>query len=374
MTSKTKIIFLCFNLSSNCLGRVYILAKALQRYYEVEIIGPANSGKIWGPVSSDKTVKLKIVPQTKLVRAVKESNPDLIYACKPKPTSYGVGLLIRKMTGKPLILDIDDWELGFYPLRGKLYSSLFFWDMDNYVSALLMDKLIPRVKYKTVSNTFLKKKFGGTLVPHFRDTNLFDPKDYNQKNIKKELGLENQKIILFLGTPRKHKGVLDLIAAVEKLARHDVTLLIVGANKADKAGLPTKPFLKVLGQQPFNEIPKFLAASDIVTIFQAASKASLGQLPAKVFDAMSMAKPVIASRVSDLPNVLKDCGVIVTPGDIDELVRKMALLLDNPELAKELGKKARDKCIQEYSYDAMAPKLHELVEEVLDKARQTART
>ena len=153
-----------------------------------------------------------------------------------------------------------------------------------------------------------------------------------------------------------------------------MTLLIVGANKADKAGLPTKPFLKVLGQQPFNEIPKFLAASDIVTIFQAASKASLGQLPAKVFDAMSMAKPVIASRVSDLPNVLKDCGVIVTPGDIDELVRKMALLLDNPELAKELGKKARDKCIQEYSYDAMAPKLHELVEEVLDKARQTART
>ena len=369
-----KISILCSDLSNNRLGRAYILAKALQRYYEVEIVGPVLGKEIWEPIRNDASIHYKFLDPRHPIQEVKKIDGDIIYASKPKGASLGYGLLARRQRRRPLILDIDDWEVGFYSLQGKLYHTARFWDINNFPNTYLMEKVSKRADYITVSNTFLKNKFGGTLIPHFRDTDHFNPAKFEGEQLKKKYLGKNNKVILFLGTLRKHKGVPELIQAVEKLKREDVTLLIVGATEKEIRQLPSKPYLKILGRQPFDEIPKFLAMADIVTIFQADTKASQGQLPAKVFDAMAMAKPIIASRVSDLPSVLKGCGELVAPGDINELTQKITYLLDNPKYAKELGRKARERCIREYSYDAIAPKLHRVVEDVLAKARTTAKT
>ena len=49
-----KISILSPDLSHNCLGRAYLLAKVLQRHYKVEIIGPVFRYGIWEPVANDK--------------------------------------------------------------------------------------------------------------------------------------------------------------------------------------------------------------------------------------------------------------------------------------------------------------------------------
>jgi len=46
-----KISILTHDLSHNCLGRAYLLAKILQRHYEMEIIGPMFGEEIWKPVA-----------------------------------------------------------------------------------------------------------------------------------------------------------------------------------------------------------------------------------------------------------------------------------------------------------------------------------
>ena len=46
-----KISILTPDLSHNCLGRAYLLAKVLQRHYEVEIIGPIFGNGIWKPLA-----------------------------------------------------------------------------------------------------------------------------------------------------------------------------------------------------------------------------------------------------------------------------------------------------------------------------------
>src|SRR4030095_8086919 len=43
---------------------------------------------------------------------------DLIYASKLRPTSYGLALLARARRRRPLMVDIDDWELGFFYRSG----------------------------------------------------------------------------------------------------------------------------------------------------------------------------------------------------------------------------------------------------------------
>lgn len=68
---------------------------------------------------------------------------------------------------------------------------------------------------------------------------------------------------------------------------------------------------------------------------------------------MAMAKPIIATNVSDLPEILDECGWIVEPEKPKELAKTIQYVLDNPKEAEEIGWKARQKCIEKYSWDAM---------------------
>lgn len=131
-----------------------------------------------------------------------------------------------------------------------------------------------------------------------------------------------------------------------------------------------KSYLKFIGQQPFEKIPEFLSAADLVVLPQKETYSARGQVPAKVFDAMMMEKPIIATNVSDLQNILNGCGIIVESGDIHGLATKIKYIFDNPDIAKRMGNAAKEKCIREYSYEAVRPKLFEKYEKNKWKNRE----
>jgi glycosyltransferase involved in cell wall biosynthesis len=172
---------------------------------------------------------------------------------------------------------------------------------------------------------------------------------------------------MFSGTPRPHKGVDDLARAVAAIDRDDVRAVVVGAHESEYVDTVRRlggDSIIVRGMQPFDELPKWIAAADVIAIPQKDNPATWGQMLSKVFDAMAMAKPVIASDVSDLPTVLEDCGRIIEPGDIEELREAIVDLARHPELCEELGRRARQRCIKKYSYDALAPVMNNLVTSV----------
>ena len=68
---------------------------------------------------------------------------------------------------------------------------------------------------------------------------------------------------------------------------------------------------------------------------------------------MDMAKPVIATNVSDLPEILDGCGWIVEPDNPEKLAEIIQIVLDNPKEAIKMGQKGRQKCIEKYSWDEM---------------------
>jgi len=103
-----------------------------------------------------------------------------------------------------------------------------------------------------------------------------------------------------------------------------------------------------------------LAIADVVVIPQRKNFATIGQMPAKVFDAMAMAKPIIATNVSDLPEILDGCGWIVESENSEQLAETIQYVLHNLEEAKEIGRKAREKCIKRYSWDAMERVLNKI--------------
>jgi len=376
-----KISILAPDLSHNCLARAYLLARVLQRRYEVEIVGPAFQGTIWQPLANQTEVELKLVPGYPLfykglsqIRAMQNKmTGEVIYASKPLLTNCGAALLEKLSHKRPVILDIDDWQMGFQKeilkglsLIGKLKrfaaSTLCFNSPGSYWNNFLGERLVDFADAVTVSNNFLRDKFGGTIVWHGRDTTALDPDKFDRFRLRAKFGItKRQKVVMFLGSPRPYKGVEDLIEAINMVDNNDILLMLVGLSKdtyceslelmaRERLGMERVRFL---GLQPIKKVPELLSLSDLVVIPQRKSFATIGQVPAKVFDAMSMAKPIISTRVSDLPEILDGCGWIVEPEEPEELAQAIRYVFDHPEESEEKGWRARKKCIEKYSWDAM---------------------
>lgn len=372
-----KVSVLCFDLSSNSFGRAWLLAQALSRFYDVEIVGPSRKGGIWAPMEHmDIPVKKftwKRYPAfSQVAQDILEAiDGDVILASKLMPTSFGIGLQKKCSSSKPLIVDIDDWELGFFyhsGFWGRVGRFLNFSNPNGLPHVWRMERLVGRADAVSVSNRFLQNKFGGILSPHCRDTSFLDPQKFNQDEIKEKMNLVGKKVLMFLGTPRPHKGIDDLLAAVKMIDNPDLRVAIIGAENEQEflRGIDesVRDRVVIFPKISFDKLPEYLSAADILIIPQRRTSDTVGQMPAKLYDAMAMAKPIIATRVSDIPEVLGDCGYLVDPNEPSQLATAIQHILSHSDEAHAKGQAAREKCQRMYDIKILGSGLRELVEQV----------
>ena len=86
-----------------------------------------------------------------------------------------------------------------------------------------------------------------------------------------------------------------------------------------------------------------------------------------VLEAMAMGKPVIATRVSALPELIEDTvsGFLVEPKDPDALAAMITLLAGSLVLQKKIGEQARQRCREQFSVERMVETTRELYGDVL---------
>lgn len=369
-----KISLLCFDCSDNAAGRVDLLARLLRAEYDVEVVGPCFNGGVWRPVD-DGTVSYRTLRGARYPRFLgtlsalaRLADGDLLYASKPRPTSYGVGLLACLARRRPLLLDIDDWEVGFFyraGVAGTLGRLLNVGNPNGLPWTWLTERLIGRAQAITVASQFLESRFGGTLIPHVRDTDAWRPGQHGAQPGRARLGVTEERVVMFLGTPRAHKGIDDLIEAMRTLARPGVVLAVVGCGSESATGrrlLAQGPGVRLVPEIPFAEVPLYLEAADVVAVPQRRGPDTVGQVPAKLFDAMALGRPVVSTRVSMIPEILEGAGLLVEPGDPVGLAQGLARLLDRPDEAAALGQTARERCVAHYSYAAARRILVPLIE------------
>lgn len=374
-----KISILSNNLSENGMYRVYNLGKVLQRRYEVEIIGPIFGENIYKLFDAGefqlKSVQGCNFPNffSSIKKILNYIVGDVIYAYHPIFTSYGVGLLKKLTSKRPVIVCIDDWPKGHwlgdwsFSLRRTLSRGkrlINFWNPTSPLYSLAISEFFTSFADNiTVTSRFLQKKFGGILVPHAQDTNFFDPSRYNRDELRRKWKVNDKKIIMFLGTPLPYKGVEDIIYALDRInTNEDIKLMIVGIKEKTSyvqklINIAKEKIIIVEGFCPIQKVPEILSVADLIVIPQKNTPITQAQIPAKLIDAMAMAKPIISTNVSDIPEILNNCGMIVEPGDIQGLADKICYLLENEQVAKRLGQKAREKCEREFSFDNLEKKL-----------------
>jgi glycosyltransferase involved in cell wall biosynthesis len=344
-----KVTVLSHDLSTNAGRRTHRLAGAAGTFAEVKLIGPRSRSHSWLELPDDPgvvTVRKRRFPgfYDSFAELVEAADGDVLVAVKPHLASFAVALVAGELRGVPVILDVDDLDVALTP-RSDWIDDPEKRDLSRpkspvYVS--LLTRATGAASAVTVCCSALQERFGGTVIPQPADTDRFDPARADRERARRELGLDGPTV-LFPGVPRPHKG-LEVLA--EAVARVPGARLAVTCRPEDARGLPVTRLPLV----PYPAAPALYAAADVVAIPQLDTEAARHQMPLKAVDAMAMGRPIVASAVSDLPELLDGCGRLVPPGDADALAAAIGELLADSEQAAELGANARARCVERYSY------------------------
>jgi glycosyltransferase involved in cell wall biosynthesis len=360
-----KLTIISHDLSSNAAMRAHRLGLAGQRFAEVELLGPVADSGAWSALPPEPWIRT--VPKRRFPAffdsfrtLVERADGDLLIAVKPNLASFGAALVAAERRRVPVILDLDDLDTALAPAEAW-ESTPSMADLARPGSAVytsLLTRAVGAADAITVASRALQRRFGGTLVPHGALTDVLDPALVDRERARREVGFE-QPTVLFPGTPRDHKGVRELAEAVRRLEN---TRLAVLCRPGDLTGPDWQRFrILRLPQVPLLEVGRVLAAADVVAIPQLDDEAGRHQTPMKVFDAMAMGRPIVATRVSDLPEVLDGCARLVRPGAVDELASALAALLGEPDDARALGERARKRAVERYSTAQVAAILRGVV-------------
>jgi glycosyltransferase involved in cell wall biosynthesis len=379
---RTKITVIAWDVSHNPLGRAYLLADMLRADFDVALIGarfPRYGGRIWEPVrSSDlitRTFQGHDFPQHfhKMTKIADEVSTDVVYVSKPRLPSLELGILIKMRQNCPLLLDVDDHELSFFAnqtpmtleeLRGYVTRPGFFRPYGNLWTRYC-ESIIQHADGLTTSNETLQARHGGVVIQHARDETRFDPTLYDRASIRAEYGFgPDDRVIMFLGTPQEHKGLLEVAQALTGLADPHYKLCIVGSfpnpDFRERLTALLDGQLTVIPNQPFLQLPRNLVAADLVCLLQDPGYlAAAYQMPAKFTDALAMGIPMIATDVPPLRRPAEQGLVKLVCAE--GVGATLEAVFADYDQHKARAMQNREVFLAEYSYAANRPKLEQAI-------------
>jgi glycosyltransferase involved in cell wall biosynthesis len=155
--------------------------------------------------------------------------------------------------------------------------------------------------------------------------------------VRRELGLNGHPIVLYVGKRSPGKGTADLVAAAPRVLSRvpHARFVFVGEG----SGVPAAPWAIDLGRLPNADVLALYAAADVVAVPSVIPDA----LSRVIVEAMSAARPVVATRVGGTPELVIDgvTGLLVERGDPEALGDAIARVLEDPALRGTLGENAR---------------------------------
>jgi glycosyltransferase involved in cell wall biosynthesis len=91
-------------------------------------------------------------------------------------------------------------------------------------------------------------------------------------------------------------------------------------------------------------------------------------LPMGILEAMAQARPVVATSVGGVPEVLRGCGMVAAPGDVHGLALAITTLLSDGELASRLGSNGYARVTRTFTRSACLREYRNLIHELAGSA------
>jgi D-inositol-3-phosphate glycosyltransferase len=179
---------------------------------------------------------------------------------------------------------------------------------------------------------------------------------------RKMLGISERLTVVYVGRLVARKGVDTLVESFALLPRHlDARLVIVGgepgsspevarlAALAEERGISER--VCFAGSRPQEDLRYYYGAADVAV--SVPHYEPFGMTP---LEAMACAKPVVGSRVGGIKTSVADgeTGYLVPPRDPKALAERVLRLLSDPTLKSRLGRAARRRIEEHYTWERVA--------------------
>lgn len=161
----------------------------------------------------------------------------------------------------------------------------------------------------------------------------FDKAKFNKK-----------KQLIYVASVIRNKSQITLIEVIHQINNPNVELLLIGSIHNDPdyffelqkkiKKLKLENHVRFLGKLSHKEVMHYYSSSDIV-VFPTMSE----MMPRAVIEAMWLGKPVVASRVDGILDLITDekTGLLCKPGDVKGFSDALQFLLENPDEAERMG-------------------------------------
>jgi len=282
------------------------------------------------------------------------------------------GRIAAKIAGVPIIIHtIHGFPFHDYMNTAKKH---FYITLERLLSKITT-KLI------TVSNLNLKQAIQLKIGDAQKFKNIYSgilfekfERHINGKEKKKAINIDdNVKVISLIGRLSKQKAPHYLLKAVPEISSQypDVLFLLIGDGELKKYLIKLTSTLNIEDKVRFlgfrNDIPEILEITDIFVL------TSLWEgLGRSLTEAMYMSKPVIATKVDGVPEIVKHekTGLLINPKDHKGIVTAITRLLLNPKFAENLGNRAHAQVAKNFSADTMVFNIDTLYREFLHNVNE----
>ena len=317
--------------------------------------------RAWFFASSGQRMYLGI--KDVVAKIYKEFQFDLIHAHVALSDGYA-GMKIAQKYKKPLIVNI----------HGQDFQQTIF---KNNKCKKNIEKII-NFSEKTIVVSRKLKRIGKKYLEINKDKIIVVPNGINREDIYTEKNkniqdYKDKKVILSVSHLIKTKGIDLNLKAITKLKQihPDIIYLIIGEGeerrKLEKLvnELNLQDMVIFVGEVSHYKVMEYMASCDIFSL--PSWNEGFGVV---YIEAMVHGKPVIGCQGEGIEDFVEDgkTGLLVKPKDVDSLVKALDFLLSHPTEAQEIGKRAGDLVLKNYTWEKSAERTIEIYREVLNNA------
>lgn len=217
-----------------------------------------------------------------------------------------------------------------------------------------------------VSRGFDKNKVH--IITNGVDTEFFK-KENRSEEFRESIGIKNKFAVVYAGIHGIAQGLEVLVDAAEIIKEEkEIQIVFIGEgpekpmlmNKVKEKKLENVTFLPM---QDKKDMPKIIASMDATVVPLKKLDIFKGALPSKMFENLASEIPIVLAVEGEAENLINDAqaGIVVEPENSKEIAKAILKLHKNKELRESLGKNGRSYVMNNFSREAIARKLENIL-------------
>lgn len=304
-----------------------------------------------------------------LVRFLRDRDIDIVHTHKHKDTVLGA--LAAKLVGVARVVrtvhglrePLRGWQWAKYRVYEALERAILWCFADRIISVSW--RLAERLRRSGYRWSAITQVHNGLDLRRVMPTRTRD-------EVRRELGIASDTLLIGtvgrLSAVKGHRHLLHAARLVLQAKPATRFVIVGGGPLRDELALRAMELgihRQCLFVGPRNDVYDLIAAFDIFVL------PSLDEgMPLALLEAMALAKPVVATRVGGIPEIIshRETGLLVPPRDAAALANACLHLAGDREMAQMLGAHARQAIEAEFSHEKTGNALVDVYRDVMDGA------